>query len=231
MSKYYLKEYVTDLWKNSGLPQEAFSKELGIGYSTLKDALRGVTSLPQPSFLKALAKYEKIDKLEILKKIIYYNYLKEIAKDKDLNALVLYSCYLYTKDWSFINTTFEGEEIWNIDDMPTRVNSSRNIVLKKSTYPSRILFLDKYKAWAFVGKDRLMGIWSLLDTIEYKNKPYLPSYKSFDVSFIYDNNNKNIDFINKIEKEKTMLKAGSCNSVKFIIFDTKKYKIAKELVF
>lgn len=239
MSKFYLKEYTTELWKNSGLPQEAFSKKLGVGYSTLKGAIRGSTTLPQPSFLKALSKYEKLNELEVLKRIIYYNSPANIPNTikinpEDFNALLLYSCYLYKKGWSFFNTIFEHEtkELDFDKKHYYTYHTITNVIMKKSVYPTKSLILDNYNAWEFVGKDRMFGLWSLFEHLEDKIKSTLSNYnfKSFDLCFVYENNSKNISFINKIEKE-NMLKPQNCNLIKFIIFDSKKYKIIKEIVF
>lgn len=239
MSRFYLKEYVTELWKNSGLPQEAFSKKLGVSYSTLKGAIRGSTTLPQPSFLKALSKYEKINELEVLKKIFYYNSTVNIPNaieinPEDFNALLLYSCFLYKKGWSFYNTVFKHiTKVLDLDKVHyTNHHTNVNVIMKKNTYPTKSLILENYNAWEFVGEDRMFGLWSLFEHLEDKIKFALPNYnfKSFDLCFVYENNSKNISFINKIEKE-NMLKPQHCNSIKFIVFDTKKYKIVKELLF
>ena len=55
MSKYFLDSFVKDLREEIGLTQLQFAEKLGVGFSTLKMAELGTTSIPQKDFLSALA--------------------------------------------------------------------------------------------------------------------------------------------------------------------------------
>ena len=59
MSKYFLKDYIKDLRTQSGLSQKDFADAVGIGFSTLKQAELGNTSLLNYESVKSLAKYKK----------------------------------------------------------------------------------------------------------------------------------------------------------------------------
>lgn len=69
---------------------------------TLKQAELGNTSLLNSESVKALAKYLKINELEVLKNIIYYECKDFLAVNPDANALALYSCYLYQQGYALL---------------------------------------------------------------------------------------------------------------------------------
>jgi len=102
MSKYFLKDYIKDLRAQSGLSQKDFAEAVGIGFSTLKQAELGNTSLLNSESVKALAKYLKINELEVLKNIIYYECKDFLAVNPDANALALYTCYLYQQGYALL---------------------------------------------------------------------------------------------------------------------------------
>ena len=103
MSKYFLKDYIKDLRTQSGLSQKDFADAVGIGFSTLKQAELGNTSLLNSESVKALAKYTKTNELEVLKNIIYYDCKDFFAVNPDANALALYTCYLYKQGYALLD--------------------------------------------------------------------------------------------------------------------------------
>lgn len=103
MSKYFLDSFVKDLREESGLTQLQFAEKLGIGFSTLKMAELGTTSIPQKDFLSALAKYCKTNEDEILKYVLYYDYIDYLKINKDANALALYTCHLYNNGFRMVD--------------------------------------------------------------------------------------------------------------------------------
>lgn len=103
MSKYFLDSFVKDLREQNGLTQLQFAEKLGVGFSTLKMAELGTTSIPQKDFLSALAKYCKTNEDEILKYVLYYDYLDYLKINKDANALALYTCHLYNNGFRLVD--------------------------------------------------------------------------------------------------------------------------------
>lgn len=104
MSKYFLDKFVKNLREKSGLTQLEFAQKLGIGFSTLKMAELGSTSIPQNDFLAAISKYCNISEDEALQAVLYYDYLDFFSFNKDANALSLYTCHLYNNGYRIVDT-------------------------------------------------------------------------------------------------------------------------------
>lgn len=104
MSKYFLDKFVKSLREKSGLTQLEFAQKLGIGFSTLKMAELGSTSIPQKDFLAAISKHCNISEDEALQAVLYYDYLDYFSFNKDANALSLYTCHLYNNGYRIVDT-------------------------------------------------------------------------------------------------------------------------------
>ena len=89
MSKYFLSQYVKGVRTRAGLTQEQFANELGIGFSTLKQAELGNTSVPQKEFLIALSNYQKEKPEKVLVDILYYNYRDYANSNEYIKSLFL----------------------------------------------------------------------------------------------------------------------------------------------
>lgn len=232
MSKYAFKEYINDLWKSSNLSQGKFAKELGIGLSTLKDSLRGITSIPNPAFLKSLSKYTKQSELKILQNVFFYTFQDDIKKNSDTNSLTLYACYLYKKEWSIVNTKLY-EHIKPHYDRTLKgtiiQDKEYNITLKKSFYPKHAMYLHE-GLYGKIDKDFSFSTWICMDNILEENGFHNSRFTTYDCTFVYDNNKKSQDLFNKIQKI-NFIKPKECNSIKFIILDNKTDKIIKEYTY
>lgn len=232
MSKYAFKEYINDLWISSKLSQGQFAKKLNIGLSTLKDSLRGITSIPNPTYLKSLSKYTKQSELKVLQNVFFYNFKDDIKQNPDTNSLTLYACYLYKKDWSIFNATLHEQTKPHYDRSlkgTVYEENEYNITLKKSHYPKRAMYLQE-GIHETIDKDFAFYIWRYMENILEDNGYHNSKFTSYDCAFVYDNNKKNKDLLTKI-KQTNLVKPKECNSIKFVILDNKTEKIIEEYTF